>query len=238
MMMLAIQLGLILFAAKLGNFFLEKIGLPGVLGELAAGVLIKATGQDAVAGLAGVAQRLPLTLSSFGLAGVTLMGLPPSAGFLAKWLLIEAALAQGYWFIALVALAGGLLAAVYVFRVLHQAFLLAPAASAIAAVPRTLEWTTFALAAASVAVGLRGVELVELLGVGVDENTAIVVRGNEFEVMGAGYVAVYDHGAMLDSGGRFYFLSPGQRFNMETREATRVVESTRPIERVVKKPWR
>ncbi len=134
---------------------------------LAAGVLIKATGQDAVAGLAGVAQRLPLTLSSFGLAGVTLMGLPPSAGFLAKWLLIEAALAQGYWFIALVALAGGLLAAVYVFRVLHQAFLLAPAASAIAAVPRTLEWTTFALAAASVAVGLRGVELVELLGVGV-----------------------------------------------------------------------
>jgi len=40
MMMLAIQLGLILFAAKLGNFLLEKFGLPGVLGELAAGVLI------------------------------------------------------------------------------------------------------------------------------------------------------------------------------------------------------
>ncbi|MEW6672115.1 MAG: PTS sugar transporter subunit IIA [Thermodesulfobacteriota bacterium] len=40
MMMLAIQLGLILFAAKLGNFLLEKIGLPGVLGELAAGILI------------------------------------------------------------------------------------------------------------------------------------------------------------------------------------------------------
>jgi len=78
----------------------------------------------------------------------------------------------------------------------------------------------------------------ELLGIGIDENTAIVVRGNSFEVMGVGYVAIYDHGAMLDSGGRFYFLSPGQRFNMETREATRVVESTRPIDRVVKKPWR
>jgi formate hydrogenlyase subunit 3/multisubunit Na+/H+ antiporter MnhD subunit len=133
---------------------------------LAAGVLIKATGQDAIAGLAGVAQRLPLTLSAFGLAGVTLMGLPPSAGFLAKWLLIEAALTQGYWFIALVALAGGLLAAVYVFRVLRQAFLLAPAASAIAAVPRTLEWTAFALASASVLLGLRGVELMALLAAG------------------------------------------------------------------------
>lgn len=133
---------------------------------MAAGVLIKATGQDAVAGLAGVAQRLPLTLFAFGLAGMTLMGLPPSAGFLAKWLLIEAALAQGYWFIALVALSGGLLAAVYVFRVLRQAFLLAPAASAIAAVPRTLEWPAFALATASVLLGLRGVELMALLATG------------------------------------------------------------------------
>jgi len=78
----------------------------------------------------------------------------------------------------------------------------------------------------------------ELLGIGIDENTAIIVRGNQFEVMGAGYVAIYDHGAMLDSGGRFYFLAPGQRFNLETREATQPVETDRPIGRVVKKPWK
>jgi len=78
----------------------------------------------------------------------------------------------------------------------------------------------------------------DLLGIGIDENTAIIVRGNSFEVMGAGYVAIYDHGAMLDSGGRFYFLSPGQRFNLETREATQPVETDRPIGRVVKKDWR
>lgn len=131
----------------------------------AAGVLIKATGEDTVEGLAGAAQRLPLTLFAFGLAGVTLMGLPPSAGFLAKWQLIEAALAQGHWIIALVALAGGLLAAVYVFRVLRQAFLLAPASADIQPVPRTLEWMALLLAAASVLLGLRGVELMQLLGV-------------------------------------------------------------------------
>ncbi|MBN8508393.1 MAG: hypothetical protein J0L57_07265 [Burkholderiales bacterium] len=129
----------------------------------AAGVLIRATGQDTVAGLAGTVARLPLTLFTFGLAGMTLMGLPPSSGFLAKWQIIEAALAQGHWPIAVVALAGGLLAAVYVFRVLRQAFLLAPAAPAAAAVPRTLEWSAFALAAASVLLGLRGVELMQLL---------------------------------------------------------------------------
>ncbi|MBK6865001.1 MAG: hypothetical protein IPG91_16515 [Ideonella sp.] len=129
----------------------------------AAGVLIRATGQDTVAGLAGTVARLPLTLFAFGLAGMTLMGLPPSSGFLAKWQIIEAALAQGHWPIAVVALAGGLLAAVYVFRVLRQAFLLAPTAPAAAAVPRTLEWSAFALAAASVLLGLRGVELMQLL---------------------------------------------------------------------------
>jgi cyanophycinase len=34
----------------------------------------------------------------------------------------------------------------------------------------------------------------ELLGIGIDENTAIVVRGDRFEVMGAGCVAIYDLG--------------------------------------------
>jgi formate hydrogenlyase subunit 3/multisubunit Na+/H+ antiporter MnhD subunit len=132
----------------------------------AAGVVIHATGRDTVAGVAGVAGRLPLTLSAFALAGVTLMGLPPSGGFLAKWLLIDAALAQGAWALAAVVIAGGLLAAVYVFRVLRQAFLDAPEAEPAHATPRVMEWTAFALAAASVLLGLRGMELLRLLSVG------------------------------------------------------------------------
>jgi len=132
----------------------------------AAGVLIKATGRDTVAGLAGAVERLPVTMFAFALSGMTLMGLPPSSGFLAKWQIIEAALAQGQWIIAVVVLAGGLLAAVYVFRVLRQAFLLTPASAAFAPVSRTLEWCAFALAAASVLLGLRGVELMQLLGAG------------------------------------------------------------------------
>jgi formate hydrogenlyase subunit 3/multisubunit Na+/H+ antiporter MnhD subunit len=127
--------------------------------------LIKATGQDRVDGLAGVVERLPLTLFAFGLSGITLMGLPPSSGFLAKWLIIDAALAQGQWLIVMVVLTGGLLAAVYVFRVLRQAFLNVPdSGCTISAVPRNLEWAAFSLSAASVLLGLRGVELIQLLG--------------------------------------------------------------------------
>jgi len=137
---------------------------------MAAGVLIKATGQDRVDGLAGAAQQLPLTMFAFGLAGVTLTGLPPSAGFLAKWLLIEAAMGQGAWSIAVVVLVGGLLAAGYVFRVLRQGFLLVPTVSsdapAFQPVPRTLEWMALLLAAASALLGLRGVELMALIALG------------------------------------------------------------------------
>ena len=61
----------------------------------------------------------------------------------------------------------------------------------------------------------------DLLGIGIDENTAIVVRGDRFEVIGKSYVAIYDHRSNIDTGGKFYFLAPGDRFNLKTREAFR-----------------
>ncbi len=77
----------------------------------------------------------------------------------------------------------------------------------------------------------------DLLGIGIDENTAIVVRADTFEVMGSGYVAIYDHERTLDSGGRFYFLAPGDRFNLATREASRATRRSQPLDRVEKRPW-
>jgi multicomponent Na+:H+ antiporter subunit D len=136
----------------------------------AAGIILHATGRDRVDAVAGIAERLPLTLFTFALAGVSLMGLPPSGGFLAKWLLIDLALAQGQWPLVVVILAGGLLAAIYIFRVLRLAFLNLPDAVIEAehhkarVVPRSAEWMAFALAAASVLLGLfGGLPLLELV---------------------------------------------------------------------------
>lgn len=73
----------------------------------------------------------------------------------------------------------------------------------------------------------------ELLGIGIDENTALVVRGDMGEVIGASYVLVYDNGAAVgDHGGPFYFLAPGDRINLATREATRGAQARRPVENV------
>jgi formate hydrogenlyase subunit 3/multisubunit Na+/H+ antiporter MnhD subunit len=132
----------------------------------AAGSMIVATGRDDIGRLGGVGARLPLTLFSFGLAGVTLMGLPPSGGFSAKWLLLTAALETGEWWWVVVLIVGGLLTAAYVFKVLRRAFLPVAEGDRMTRVPRTLEFSAFALAFASILLGLFGAPLLDLLAVG------------------------------------------------------------------------
>ncbi|UYF98981.1 complex I subunit 5 family protein [Halomonas sp. GD1P12] len=89
---------------------------------LAAGNLILATGESSLKGLAGTSRRLPLSLLTFGIASITLMGLPPSAGFTAKWLLLHAMVLESQWTSAAALLAGTLLTAAYVFRVFRYSF--------------------------------------------------------------------------------------------------------------------
>lgn len=131
----------------------------------AAGAVVVSAGHDVVARLGGLAAQRPVTVFAFGLAGVTLMGLPPSAGFVAKWLLIESALAAGWWELAVVILAGGLLTAAYVFRVLRHAFAHAAPGVAYRPLRRTLEWPALLLALASVVLGMQPAALLALAGV-------------------------------------------------------------------------
>ena len=89
---------------------------------MAAGNLVAAIGSKKITDLNGVNHLLPLSLLSFGLAGVSIMGLPPSGGFLAKWYLLQSSLISGQWWWVPVLLLGGLLSAAYVFRVYRQFF--------------------------------------------------------------------------------------------------------------------
>ncbi len=58
---------------------------------------------------------------ALGVGGLSLMGLPPSGGFAAKWLLMKASIASGQWAWAIVMAGGGLLAGGYLYRVLAPA---------------------------------------------------------------------------------------------------------------------
>jgi formate hydrogenlyase subunit 3/multisubunit Na+/H+ antiporter MnhD subunit len=89
---------------------------------LSAGNLILSQGSGEIAQLKGIAAREPLNVLIFTIAGVSLIGLPPSAGFIAKWLLLTTSIESGQWWWVLVVLSGGLLAAMYLFKILSLAF--------------------------------------------------------------------------------------------------------------------
>lgn len=120
-----------------------------------AGSVAISAGHDRIAELGGLAGRLPVSLFAFGLAGITMMGLPPSTGFLAKWLLVGGALSAGPggWILFLVLVLGGLLTAAYVFKVVHHALRRIELGAGYRPLPRLLEWTSLFLALASVGFG-------------------------------------------------------------------------------------
>jgi cyanophycinase len=85
-----------------------------------------------------------------------------------------------------------------------------------------------------------------MLGLGIDESTAIVVRGDTFEVVGSSYVLVYDNHHVLrpeaDAAvgappGLFYFLRAGDTYDMKTRQSVRG-SSGRPVVGTLDQPWK
>ena len=63
----------------------------------------------------------------------------------------------------------------------------------------------------------------KLLGIGIDENTAAVVRGDTMRVVGGSKVAIYDHQRWDRAEGplacedKYFFLEPGDRLDLRTR---------------------
>jgi len=142
---------------------------------MAAGLIAEALGHDRIADLGGVGRVLPLTLVTFGLAGLSLMGVPPSGGFTAKWMLLLASIMEGQWWWSLVMLAGGLLAGGYVFMVLGKAFSAAAEKPAIAMpVARSREVIALALALCAISLGFVPLQPSELLQIGRPEIPGVV----------------------------------------------------------------
>ncbi len=120
---------------------------------LAAGLIAARLGADRIDGLAGAGRLLPVPVLAFGLAGLSLMGVPPSGGFAAKWLLLTSAITAGQWWWALVILGGGLLTGGYVYRVMAGA-LTGDGTQPALRRPDKREKIVLALAVVSVALGL------------------------------------------------------------------------------------
>jgi formate hydrogenlyase subunit 3/multisubunit Na+/H+ antiporter MnhD subunit len=88
---------------------------------MAVGTIYAGLGHDRIAGLRGAARALPLSILTFALGGIALMGVQPGGAYLAKELLLQAATDTGQWWWAVVLQAGGMFTAAYVVLVLAHA---------------------------------------------------------------------------------------------------------------------
>ncbi len=144
---------------------------------MAAGLIAEALGHDRIAELGGIGRALPITIFTFGLAGLSLMGVPPSGGFVAKWLLLSATVMAGQWWWSVVMLVGGLLAGGYVFMVLGKA--LGSTATPLrlcAPVSRRREVVALMVALCAILLGLVPLQPAELLQVGRPGTLQVISR--------------------------------------------------------------
>lgn len=142
----------------------------------AAGCIQLAHGHDQLRDLSGGNGRLGWVWLAFALAAASIVGLPPTGGFVGKWWLLQAALLGEAWFWAVAMVLGALLTGAYMYRSLEaawrpkelsadlQAVPPVDSGEAVRSVPGMLVAVTMLCALGAVALGFLAVPMEALLG--------------------------------------------------------------------------
>jgi multicomponent Na+:H+ antiporter subunit D len=149
-----------------GTVFLAlSHGLAKAAMFLAVGQWISVRGSDLLDDMRGFATAMPMTAFAFALSSITIVGLPPSGGFTAKYLVMTSAFAAGQWVWALVMAGGGLLAAAYLYRPMAVVFSRGePSASPLPS--RARQAVPLVLAGAAIALGIASAGPFDVLAIG------------------------------------------------------------------------
>lgn len=86
---------------------------------MALGCVMYRVGGCELSDMRGLGKRMPWTMAAFTVGGMSLVGVPLTAGFVSKWYLIRALLEDGNYWLVPVVLIGGLLALIYIWRVIE-----------------------------------------------------------------------------------------------------------------------
>lgn len=97
-----------------------------------AGAAAAVLGANTFAKLAGMGRTMPVTSFGIVLGGLSLIGVPGTAGFVSKWYLVLAALEKGEWWLVAAIVGSSLIAVAYVWRFVEVAYFRAPSAQAAA----------------------------------------------------------------------------------------------------------
>jgi len=96
---------------------------------LAMGCIFLRLGSVELKDMHGLGRQMPWTMAAFVAGGLSLIGLPLTAGFISKWYLVSALLTDGYWPLAVLILVSSLLALMYIWRVVEAAWFHVPGAA-------------------------------------------------------------------------------------------------------------
>ena len=131
---------------------------------LAIGCIFLRLGSVEIEDMHGIARQMPWTLAAFVVGGLSLIGLPLTAGFISKWYLVSAALADGYWPLAVLILVSSLLALIYIWRVVEVAYFHVPGAAMhkVREAPASMLVPTWLLIGANLYVGINGSLLADI----------------------------------------------------------------------------
>ena len=90
---------------------------------LALAAVMYRVGATRIESFRGLGRRMPLTMAAITVAGLSLVGVPGTAGFISKWYLVTATLETGLWPFAILVLLGSFMALLYIGRILEAAYL-------------------------------------------------------------------------------------------------------------------
>ena len=140
---------------------------------LAMGCVVYRLGSAMLDDLSGLGRRMPWTMAAFVIGGLSLIGIPLTAGFVSKWYLILGALDKDWWWLAALIVLSSLLAIIYVWRIIEVAYLRAPPEGAQRnEAPLSLLIPTWGLALANIYFGID-----TRVSVGVAETAATFLIG-------------------------------------------------------------
>lgn len=89
----------------------------------AAGSIYTAAHKTEISQLNGIGKRMPITMVAFGIGALSMIGVPPTAGFLGKWYILSAAMELKDWFVLFVLFVSTLLNTGYFMPILYRAFM-------------------------------------------------------------------------------------------------------------------
>ncbi len=95
--------------------------MKGALFLLVGGIAYHA-GAVSIERIAGAARHMPVTFAGFVVAGLSMVGVPGTVGFVSKWFLVAAAFEMGWWWLGLFVVASSVLALIYMGRVVEAAY--------------------------------------------------------------------------------------------------------------------